>query len=315
MQYSPYISPISREGCQSSKRHHLHGASNSISLKTMGILTQNKFDVSPLEILSMNSCLSFANMIPMFHGPSSQLHEFVIRCKRCRENIAAPVETMPDTWIIHTRPLCGERRRYPPAETSGVDVRSIGKVENVPWGSRWAGTPNVRIGAKLGPSLLIATCLILAIRTAKGPPISDKSTADPEMDREIHFAIHLARRVLSALVSKSEILSAKARRLVSAQWRGCSEVNSLQSADNPKRFGNSSSASSSHSLSRSRFRITACAVVTNAGPINRRIAEAFSISATSMAWRLNLLRITTRRRAPRSLSSSGMNSSARARCR
>jgi hypothetical protein len=57
---------------------------------------------------------------------------------------------------------------------------------------------------KLGPSLLIATCLILAIRTAKRPPISDKSTADPEMDREIDFAIHLARRVLSALVSKSE---------------------------------------------------------------------------------------------------------------
>jgi len=32
------------------------------------------------------------------------------------KNIAAPVETMPDTWIIHTCPLCGERRRYLPAE-------------------------------------------------------------------------------------------------------------------------------------------------------------------------------------------------------
>jgi hypothetical protein len=57
---------------------------------------------------------------------------------------------------------------------------------------------------KLGPSLLIATCLILAIRTAKRPPLFDKSTADPELDREIDYAVHMARRVLSALLSKSE---------------------------------------------------------------------------------------------------------------
>jgi len=52
----------------------------------------------------------------MFHGPTSRLHDFVIACKRCREHIVAPVETIPDTWIIHTCPLCGERRRYVPAE-------------------------------------------------------------------------------------------------------------------------------------------------------------------------------------------------------
>jgi hypothetical protein len=52
----------------------------------------------------------------MFQGPASRICNFVITCKRCRENIAAPVETMPDGWIIHTCPLCGERRRYLPAE-------------------------------------------------------------------------------------------------------------------------------------------------------------------------------------------------------
>jgi hypothetical protein len=57
---------------------------------------------------------------------------------------------------------------------------------------------------KLGPSLLIATCLILAIRTAKRPPLSNKNTADPELDLEIDYASHLARRVLSVLLSKSE---------------------------------------------------------------------------------------------------------------
>jgi hypothetical protein len=57
---------------------------------------------------------------------------------------------------------------------------------------------------KVGPSLLIAPCLIRAIRTVKRSPLSDKSTADPERDREIDYAIHMARRVLSALLSKSE---------------------------------------------------------------------------------------------------------------
>jgi hypothetical protein len=38
---------------------------------------------------------------------------------------------------------------------------------------------------KLGPSLMISTCLILAIRTAKWPASFDKITANPELDAEI----------------------------------------------------------------------------------------------------------------------------------
>ena len=49
---------------------------------------------------------------------------------------------------------------------------------------------------KMGPSLLIATCVILAIRTAKWPAVFDKSTSHPELDREIDFAAHLASGVL-----------------------------------------------------------------------------------------------------------------------
>lgn len=51
-----------------------------------------------------------------FQGAPARIHPFVITCKRCEENIAAPVQTMPDSWIIHTCPLCGERRRYLPEE-------------------------------------------------------------------------------------------------------------------------------------------------------------------------------------------------------
>lgn len=52
----------------------------------------------------------------MFHIPNSELSPFVIVCKGCHENIPAPVETLPDDWIIAVCPLCGQGRRYLPAE-------------------------------------------------------------------------------------------------------------------------------------------------------------------------------------------------------
>jgi hypothetical protein len=72
----------------------------------------------------------------MFHPPASQTHDYVICCKGCRENIPALVQTMPDDWIIATCPLCGEKRRYLPAEIfrgrlswrlQGKPVRSVGR--------------------------------------------------------------------------------------------------------------------------------------------------------------------------------------------
>ena len=38
---------------------------------------------------------------------------------------------------------------------------------------------------KMGPSLLIGTCLILAIRTAKWPAIFDERCSEMDLDREI----------------------------------------------------------------------------------------------------------------------------------
>jgi hypothetical protein len=60
---------------------------------------------------------------------------------------------------------------------------------------------------KMGPSLLIAASLILAIRTAKWQPRGSGGTAsDRELDVEIENAVHLAGRVLSALVSRHETI-------------------------------------------------------------------------------------------------------------
>jgi hypothetical protein len=58
--------------------------------------------------------LMFAYTSPVFHAPTSGPYPLVIVCKECRQNIPAPVETMPDSWIIADCPLCGQKRRYLP---------------------------------------------------------------------------------------------------------------------------------------------------------------------------------------------------------
>jgi ribosomal protein S27E len=54
----------------------------------------------------------------VFNLPQSrrQQCDFTIRCKKCGENIPAPVGTMPDDWIAARCPLCGETRNYLPSE-------------------------------------------------------------------------------------------------------------------------------------------------------------------------------------------------------
>ena len=56
-------------------------------------------------------------LVSMFPGPESS-KRVVVQCKGCRENIPAPVETMPaqPSRIAARCPLCGEHRRYLPSE-------------------------------------------------------------------------------------------------------------------------------------------------------------------------------------------------------
>ena len=53
---------------------------------------------------------------------------------------------------------------------------------------------------KLGPSLLIASALILAVRTAKWPADRDANFSNHALQNEIDFAIGLANSVLSTLL-------------------------------------------------------------------------------------------------------------------
>lgn len=60
--------------------------------------------------------LFFAYTIPMWNLPAATFCDYTIRCKRCAENIPAPVRTMPDTWIIAACPLCGQSCYYLPTD-------------------------------------------------------------------------------------------------------------------------------------------------------------------------------------------------------
>jgi hypothetical protein len=59
---------------------------------------------------------------------------------------------------------------------------------------------------KMGPSLLIATSLIVAIRTAKWPAHVDKAVSSPDLDREIDFAAHVAGRVPMRLLQQCQAI-------------------------------------------------------------------------------------------------------------
>ncbi|UWZ82592.1 hypothetical protein [Occallatibacter riparius] len=69
----------------------------------------------------------------MFNIPSTRRSDFTVRCKGCGENIPAPVETLPDTWIIADCPLCREKRRYVPSEifrgvlSARLDARAMAR--------------------------------------------------------------------------------------------------------------------------------------------------------------------------------------------
>jgi len=55
---------------------------------------------------------------------------------------------------------------------------------------------------KLGPSLLISSCLILAIRTAKWPAGHDSRLSNTDLD----YSVHLADAVLSKLLAHKSAL-------------------------------------------------------------------------------------------------------------
>jgi hypothetical protein len=81
----------------------------------------------------------------MWNLHQSPLCDYAVRSKGCGETIPTPVGTMPDTWIVATCPLCGDRRRYLPTDVfrgmlsyklySGESRKPVQR-EGTPWAKR-----------------------------------------------------------------------------------------------------------------------------------------------------------------------------------
>lgn len=60
--------------------------------------------------------------------------------------------------------------------------------------------------AKMGPTLVIASSLILAVRTAKWSRTMGQGTSNVEWEAEVEASILMAHRIFSHLASKSPFL-------------------------------------------------------------------------------------------------------------
>ncbi len=58
--------------------------------------------------------------------------------------------------------------------------------------------------SRMGTSVLIASALILAVRTARWPAAPHENLVSPELDLEIDYAVLLAMRVLARLLREKE---------------------------------------------------------------------------------------------------------------
>ena len=59
---------------------------------------------------------------------------------------------------------------------------------------------------KLGPALVIASSLILAIRTARWPTTHSDGLANMEWEKEVEHSVRIAKIVLSHLTARSPVL-------------------------------------------------------------------------------------------------------------
>ena len=82
---------------------------------------------------------------------------------------------------------------------------------------------------KLGPALLIASSLVLAIRTARWSPMHSDGLAHVEWEKEVEHSVRIAKIVLSHLTPRSPELSSQKTYLGTyLQMRTC--PNSLRPA-------------------------------------------------------------------------------------
>lgn len=128
----------------------------------------------------------------MWNLPISPACDYTVTCKCCGENIPAPVQTMPDTWIVAECPLCtGAAPICLPTSSVGgfADMgemrRAIGREEE-----------ERRKQDRFGSTLVIAAAIIAAVRLAR----DDISRPSPRVQSVIADSVQMARSILNMIV-------------------------------------------------------------------------------------------------------------------
>jgi len=160
--------------------------------------------------------LIFVYTDPMFRVPTSGIRPFAIACKGYRDNIPAPFETSPGSWIVAECPLCGERRRYLPRRhlprpaipraasqtpriqdwrlKMGEMRRAIAREEQE---RAKVMEEQKRMTDRFASTLVIAASIIAAIRLARE---QDISRPFPRLTSVISDSVGLARMILERIV-------------------------------------------------------------------------------------------------------------------
>jgi hypothetical protein len=142
----------------------------------------------------------------VFNLPQTRHCDFTIRCKKCGENIPAPVGTMPDSWIAAQCPLCGEKRNYLPSEifqgkslvqtwsqTGAIRGALMGEMKRAIARERVAWAEQMQEQTRMKSTLVIAAAIIAAVRLARDPDISRPS---PRLTAVVSDSVNLARMIL-----------------------------------------------------------------------------------------------------------------------
>lgn len=140
----------------------------------------------------------------MFQPPTTA-RGFVIRCKKCGENIPAPIETLPTLWIAAKCPLCAECRRYQPDEIFEGRV-SCAAHKLAKRGGKLvmfdpdAGMPLLNLGL-----VYLGACLIAGVRLARESQVNIRVIPTSQaIDESVDLARSIFDRVFRRVHERIE---------------------------------------------------------------------------------------------------------------
>ena len=142
----------------------------------------------------------------VFNLPETRVCDFTVHCKKCGENIPAPVGTMPDSWIVAQMPVMWGDQALPSVRNLSRQTVLQTRVQKVAFGGAVMGemkraiareqaawSENVQDEKRMKSTIVIAAAIIAAVRLARDPDISRPS---PRLTAVVNESVNLARMIL-----------------------------------------------------------------------------------------------------------------------